>query len=698
MVLHSLRKSTAKRLSNSISKIKPEEYLSGYENIEIFIKETGRRENKPFFFTEKERQFFKDNFPINKEDIFIDADSICVHNFNLLGSGKKQVDIQPGKINWHKDFKSGVSWNPKILYTETEIIKERHSDIKTPWELSRFQHLPTLGKAYILTGDEKYSREFISEIEDWIDNNLPFYGVNWTCTMDVAIRAVNWIWGYYFFKDSSELSNEFLLKFLHNLYIHGKYIYSNLERSSRPLVFASSILKRHPNLNILTPNWHEPVTNHYLSDIVGLIYLGMMFPEFKESEKWLNFGIKELIKEMGTEVYPDGVDYEGTISYHKLVTELFLSATLLCLRNNISFPAWYMQKLEKMLGFIMHYSKPDGTAPQIGDNDDGRLHILASYGSWNRLDHRYLLSVGAVLFNRPDFKQAVGEFPEEAFWLLGHEGLSKFSHLPDEKHSLSSKAFIESGFYFMRKDNLYMAIDCLNMGQNAPSGHQHNSRLSFELYAGDKSFIIDPGAYIYTADKEKRNLFRNTKYHNTVVVDEKEQNRFSPEEVFILERDSIIKINKWDTNEKQDVLDAEHYGYKRLQQPVVHRRRIIFDKLNGYWVVKDILTGEGAHKLDLYFHFAPMELETNKEFPMIIKTKTKGTNLAVIPLDTREISLEILDGCISYQYGVLIKAPIVKYSLKSELPVSITNILYPFNREIDISEVIEKAQNLKIIE
>jgi len=82
----------------------------------------------------------------------------------------------------------------------------------------------------------------------------------------------------------------------------------------------------------------------------------------------------------------------------------------------------------------MYYTKPDGTVPQIGDNDDGRLHILSNYGNWNRLDHRYLLSVGAVLFKRQDFKDAASKFHEEAFWLLGEEGLNSFDNHKITQH------------------------------------------------------------------------------------------------------------------------------------------------------------------------------------------------------------------------------------------------------------------------
>jgi len=110
---------------------------------------------------------------------------------------------------------------------------------------------------------------------------------------------------------------------------------------------------------------------------------------------------------------------------------------------------------------------------------------------------------------------------------------------------LKSKTFPQGGFYIMRHDDLYMIIDCVPADPKLPSGHKHNSRLSFELFAGDKSFIIDPGTYIYTADKEMRNLFRSTKYHNTVVVDGEEQNRFAEDELFGMNLDAAVKVNGW---------------------------------------------------------------------------------------------------------------------------------------------------------
>jgi hypothetical protein len=670
----------ARVLPQQLSDKKLLQGFDGLSNIEEAL-HVFKNYRPPFFIKSSAKDhlivLLQNNFPGLKEEIVAQANKVCSHVFNLLGSGDVDLDkfVEEcggkkvcGYLPWHFDFKTGYKWNPRKFNKEIEIPRDK-ADIKVPWELSRFQHSVVLGQAYWLTEDEKYADEFVRQVNDWIDRNPPKLGVNWACTMDVAIRAVNWCWGYCFFKDSRAFTDDFLVKFLKSILVHGRHIMANLERG-----------------------WNGVNSNHYLSDIVGLVYLGVMFPEFKEAKRWREFGVGELVNEMKKQVYPDGVDYEGSVSYHRLVTELFISATLLCLKNGIAFPDWYMKRLEKMIEFVMFYTKPDGSAPQIGDNDDGRLHILSNYGNWNRLDHRYLLSIGASFFDRADFKEASGGFHEEAFWLLGEAGLEKFNELSKQDCPVSSKAFPNGGFYVMRSDNLYMIVDCISVDPKSPSGHKHNSRLSFDLFAYDKNFIIDPGAYIYTADSNMRNLFRSTRYHNTVVVDDQEQNRFFESMLFTISRDAVVKINKWETFEEYDFLDAEHYGYRRLSDPVIHRRQIYFNKREGYWLIKDILDGKGLHKFDLYFHFAPMEIALDDEFPLVVKTMTDGANLAIIPLVTKGVSVEVLDGWVSFSYGTKDKAPVVKYSKKAQVPVCFSNVIFPYKGEIDVDTTKQGVQ------
>lgn len=670
-MLNSMRRLNARRLARSTFKVDLLGHLDKGNSLQDFLVHFRSREKPLFFFDNKVTQLLEDLSQLNRvgnQAIIKDADQICSHVFEMLGSGKINVDMEPRKIDWHRDFKSGMRWEPKTFYIDTEIIRGGGSDIKVPWELSRFQHLPTLGNAYWLTGDEKYTLEFISEIEDWIDSNPPQYGINWSCAMDVSIRVVNWIWGYYFFKDSPNVKDQFMIKLLTSLLIHGKHIRNNLER-----------------------NWRGVNTNHYLSNIVGLVYLGVMLPEFRQAREWRDFGMRELVKEMGRQVYADGADYEGSTSYHRLVAELFLSATLLCLKNGVTFPTWYMQRLERMIEFALYYTKPDGTAPQIGDDDDGRLHILSDYGTWDKCDHRYLLSVGAVLFKREDFRQAAECFHEEAFWLLDGKAVKEFNKIQYEDVALSSKDFPDGGYYIMRINDNYMIIDCLPAGNRVPMGHKHNSRLSFDLYAGDKSFIVDPGSYVYTTDKDMRNLFRSTGYHNTVVVDDTEQNRLLDNELFNMRRDAATIVNDWRVTDDYDFLDAEHHGYNRLREPVIHRRKILFNKKESYWLISDNLTGKGEHRFELFFHFAPLEVIFDREESMVATTVSESINLAVVPLEIDDLSAEILKGWVSYQYGVKIEAPILKYSKKGKVPSSFCTLLLPYTGRFNLKKAMQKV-------
>lgn len=682
-----------------------------FRNVEELRKYFRQRKEPKFFIDSPQKEkfvkFLHDYFPENIKQTLKDTEQICDHTFNVLGSGSTRVKCQQptdssrnsgvqdsglstnnyAPIDWHVDFKTDYRWNPETYYRDIKI-PYGIADIKVPWELSRFQHLPTLGKASWITGQQsenntKYAFEFMHQIDDWIEHNHPKFGVNWSCTMDVAIRAVNWLFGFYFFGDAEEIPDVFWGKFLKCLFLHGRFIRGNLE--------------------IRLNDQGERITgNHYLSNIAGLIFLGIFFNNAKEGKEWLNLGVSELISEMELQVYPDGVDFESSVPYHRLVLEIFASSAILCKINDIDLPLTFWERLEKMFEFVMYYTKPDGTAPQIGDNDDGRLHILANYGNWPRLDHRYLLSIGATLYNHADFKNAAGEMHEEALWILGAEGVAKFNAIDKKIIPMTSKAFVDGGFYVMRHHTLYMMITCSLNAPNIPSAHRHNHSLGFELYIDGKTCLVDPGSYIYTANPEQRNTFRSTAYHNTVSIDEQEQNSFFlfPRQLFSMQSDAVIKINEWNVTEEYDFFDAQHSGYERLPEPVTHRRQIFFHKQDRYWIIKDILTGRGKHSYDLYFHFAPMEigfLKTNndvlnqaKKIPyqfiddtitiddsFVIETRNAhGANLFIIPLKTKSLSVDILDGWVSYSYGTKERAAIVKYSKTDQCPTEFLTLLF----------------------
>ena len=526
-------------------------------------------------------------FPQVKKEILEEAEKICLHVFDLLGSGPVNLDefIEKnggkracGYLPWHFDFKVGHRFNPKKYYKEIKPAYGK-ADIKVPWELSRFQHIVPLGQAYWLTGDERYAKEFVCQIDDWIERNPPKFGVNWTCTMDVSIRVANWILGFYFFKNSKAATDDFLKKFLKSILIHGRHIIANLE-----------------NKGI--------TNNHYLANLVGLIYLGVAFPEFKESRGWLKFGLNELIKEMDQQVYNDGMDFEASTCYHRLALELFFYPALLCQLNGIELPEKFIAKLKKMFDFVLYVLKPNGRMPQIGDNDSGRLHIL---GKRDILDMTYLLTFGSIFYRDSTYKIKEFGFAPEALWIFGTEGYEIWSKLSDRSvEELESKAFIDGGIYIIRNKKDYMIISCGPNGQGGLYGHAHNDKLSFELCIDGEEVIVDPGTYLYTFSPKRRNLFRSSYYHNTLIILDKINKQLNEPKnmVFKLYEEAIGKIILHINNK-----DKELYILKsniKDKTNITFFRKFIYFKYNKTFQITDLIKINGRDKdVFLRIHLSP---------------------------------------------------------------------------------------------
>lgn len=335
--------------------------------------------------------------------ILKESSKVLEGKFAILGCSLTYSD---NEIKWHLDPGSNFEWGKKyyrLLYPVSNSSKD--IDCKMPWELSRFQHLPFLIKGYFSSSNKEYIKETVKQISNWINENRLNYGINWTCAMEVAIRACNWMWAWWAFRDNFYWTDEFNKMFLKSIWEHGWYIEHNLEDKG-------SIR-----------------TNHYLANIVGLLFIGIMFPQFKDAIRWQEFGVRELIRCMDEMVYPDGVSFENSTAYHRLVLEIFTYSAILCRRNGIELPESYWQRLEKMFEFIMYCTRPDGKMPMIGDSDDGRFFLLSNYYEWDRWDHRYLLCIGAVIFNRQDFKKVARIFFEDAYWILGEDSNTQFRQL-----------------------------------------------------------------------------------------------------------------------------------------------------------------------------------------------------------------------------------------------------------------------------
>ncbi len=108
--------------------------------------------------------------------------------------------------------------------------------------------------------------------------------------------------------------------------------------------------------------------------------------------------------------------------------------------------------------------------------------------------------------------------------------------------------------------------------------HSHADILGFEYWANGRSWIVDPGSYLYTPDPEARNLVRSTESHNTVRIDGEEINPFDPDQLFQMSDHARVRVHEWNSQSDRDLLELEHTGYLRLKKAVGHRRRFDFCK------------------------------------------------------------------------------------------------------------------------
>ena len=563
-----------------------------------------------------------------KDHLIYHSNQICKHTFDFLGTGKMNWG---NPINWHIDIKSKYQWDNKFYteYTILEIMPGNGIDIKIPWELNRLQHLVTLGQVYVFTKDKKYPKELCRQLNHWIESNRFCNGINWINTMEVGIRATNIIIALDLIRESKEY-RENIEQYINLVRQHGLYIENNLEIGFK-------------NNEIIAGN-------HYLANISGLAIIGMSCSHIPESKRWLKTGIVSLEEEINRMVLKDGFFFESSTSYHRLAVELFLYPLIFGEKLGVEFSKSYYTKIESMLDIILSLTSPNKTIPQIGDNDDGRLIILAHYGNWAKDDFRYLLGIGSLIFDCIAYKAVCGNCPEEIFWLYGEEGFLKYKKILENTLSLESKPYYDAGLFIIRdsgnKD--YAVIRTKSNAGDLISAHIHNDILSFELWVGGRPLFIETGTYCYSSDIYERNKFRSTNMHNTLSINGEEINSLDPNRIFHLEQKTEVDILDWELNNENVCFIAEHDGFKHLGLGIKHRRELRYHFKNREWFLKDQVFTENndSHKIILNFH-VPSEVIINQD-----RRNIQMGNIEIKLLNSEDITIKNNKSYYSPSYGV----------------------------------------------
>lgn len=559
--------------------------------------------------------------------------------WKYVGGMLRKYERRYHPIDWQVDFRSGYRWSEKCWYKKINLSPCIGVDVKVPWELSRCQHLVQIALAYesSRTNCSNLLFEFKFQVLDFIAMNPLFMGVNWYCAMDVAIRASNWLYAFDIFNVKGvEFDNEFKNVFSNSIYLHGKFIKRNLE------------------------NIGSTSNNHYISDLVGLLFISSYLKQNKQIRKWNRFAITELKKEMSKQIYNDGTSFEASTCYHCLDLELFFHSTLMAIKKycklnkekcvdykaigELIFGQPYISKLYKMFDALCYLLKPNGTMPQIGDNDSG---VLFNFMGNENLNKTHLLSFGAVFFN--EYKWKIKEFKDEKNinlieLLFGEDGVKVWEKLPENNLiNIKSIKFEDSGWYVMRDNENYCIISCGPNGTNGIGGHAHNDKLSYELMINKKDIVIDPGTYTYIALPKERNLFRSTLRHSTLILNGLEQSELG--DIFKLQDTAYCKCMYWHEDDKEIIFKGSHVAYGEENKVV---RLIRWNKKENKLYVNDKISS----KINSFKNTIILK---NKENINRIKT-----------LDSVEKSIEPIDISFSYgekETGYLVSLDSLEYSI-----------------------------------
>lgn len=298
--------------------------------------------------------------------------------------------------------------------------------------------------------------------------------------------------------------------------------------------------------------------NHLLENARALIHAGHFFGGQGEANRWLERGLAIYRSETSEQVLADGGHFERSPMYHALMLEGYLDVLNL-LPDGHADRNWLLDAASRMLNFLCSTTHPDG---QLALLNDATQEIA-------------LAPVSLV-----DYARAVA----------GVEG------------SLSS-SFPETGYYVVRKEQLYLIIDAGPAGPDYLMAHAHADVFSFELSIGGKQLITDSGVFEY-APGPMRAYVRSTEAHNTITIDGVDQvecwgsfrvaRRSAPEDVFFEDGPSGARFH------------GLFRGYETLiGDGIAHRRSLSVDPAERELRVEDDVRGRGEHRIESRLNFHP---------------------------------------------------------------------------------------------
>ncbi len=376
-----------------------------------------------------------------------------------------------------------------------------------------------------------------------------------------------------------------------NWITHGPWLLADEPTdSSFAVIFRQLLTEQVRHLEANIEHWLGG--NHVIKNLKALVYAGACLVG---QEKTLLHAVAQLLQELRIQIHEDGGHYEASPTYHAQVLQDIVDI-IAVLRKAGGAPDILSDTANSMANALQTWRHPDGTLALFNDGDTGDAAHLT----------KLIKKAGA-----------------------------------DE----TTSALPNTGYVRLARKDTVLILDAGKVGPDENPGHAHADTLSFELSWHGEKLIINGGTYAY--QHAKRNTYRGTAAHSTVLVDK--TNSADVWGVFRVGRRPIdVGFDAKNLLRGDAAVLAWHDGYRHLG--VTHTRKILMAADGSMVRGEDDLRCTSKHKILGYFHLHP-DVQARLENDDTARLTLPSGSAVLFTI--RGGRLDIRDSHYAPQFGVL---------------------------------------------
>lgn len=394
--------------------------------------------------------------------------------------------------------------NRLTLLNETrELGSWKQNDASHLWNFNvhYLEYLVSLDFVWKESGDDRYLEKLNQILEDWYQVGSKESDSNHAYT--ISLRVINLLIIEDCVKEKQKLYD--------SIYAQYRFLISHQEK--------------------------HLMGNHYFENLKAIVICSVIFHEENVYKEY----IIKLLKELKEEITADGMHFELSLMYHKIILEDLIRVAIVLRQAEKEEYKYIVRFIGKMCTAL--YSLEDGINRTLLFNDAGDNVAKPT---------KSLLRVCNELFD------------------IYLEKLRRVS-----------------GYYILNDGKITVVEDCGDISPLYMPGHAHCDCLSFELFYNGAPVFVNSGTFQYQG--EYRQYFRSTRAHNTVLINGHEQSELWGE------HRAGRRIRALKSMHSGNKIVGTYNNYFNEK----HKRTL--QLTNGTLLIKDKVSGTA----ESYFHLAP---------------------------------------------------------------------------------------------